>query len=712
MKTLFRVILISITIFIASGLYLSGTKPSLAQEPVGELTPTPEITPAGELSLTSELTPTAETRFRDITWADLDYSDRKLSPNRSVARFTFNVPGDLVFVPGSFVNLIVSHTGAQVEKPAALTINLNGHVLDTAQLTEENDSRSQIQLDILPEQLKTGSNDLSVNLAAGGNPCLSDELPVSAILHSEGLLHLAYEVVPREPELALYPAPFFERGFDPSVVYFVLPDSPTPDDMAVAATISAGLGRYSRGEIQVSSVTPSELTAEIQDNYNLIVIGRPEANTFLSKIPLPLSLAGANVTAGQGILQEIESPWNPRRMVLAVTGRTNEGMFKAGAALNRQILFPSFRGQVVIVEALLDPPSNEVEQPGTDIIFEELGYNDKVIYGARPTSQRFNFFMPGDWQMSDDPSLMLHFTHSEVLSNAISTLDVHLNGIPVGSALLDHSNSQDGLLDIEFPGWLLKSGANSIEVFVDMAIAGGDECLDASSHQAWTVINRYSSLHLSYETQATELDLASLYQPLTNEPNLNDTYLALSETLTQSEREALLNLAVRLGAAARGGYLALQAGWADDLSLDIKQTHHLVTIGQPSLNSLIRDREVNDVLPQPFLPGSNEPSQIHNPAIIVFDPQRSIGFVQLLVSPWNPDKALLVVTGTNDEGLIAASDLLINRMRELKGNLAIIEAEELVTIDTRPLQVNQSDDKLHVVRPDTAALVARAERWW
>ena len=704
MKTLARVkrILI-IAILIASSLYLPAPGPLLAQEPIVEPTPTPEPALTGEV------------RVKDLTFEDLDYGDRKLSVGYPYTWIYFYVPGDLVFVPGSYTRLIVSHTGGQTEKPATLIVELNNHVLGIVQLTIENDNRGQIQLDIPPEYLKTGRNTLKPILRTMGNPCYQtdeyqpDELPVEAVLHSEGLLHLEYEIIRREPDLSLYPAPFFERGFEPSVVYFVLPDSPASDDMTVAATISAGLGRYSAGEIELRSVTPSELTSEILDNYNLIVIGLPEANTFLSQLSLPLSPEQTDIADDHGVLQEITSPWNSRRMVLIVTGKTYEALFKAGAALNRQILFPSFKGQIAIVEELLDPPEDEAETLIADKTFEDLGYQDTVIYGTKPTSERFYFYMPRSWQMSDNPTLKLFFTHSETLSDTISTLSVRLNGVPIGSTLLDHSNSKDGLLEVELPSWLFKSGSNRIEVFVDMSM-GEDECLYWTSGQAWTVIGRNSTLHLSYEPQPAELDLANLFRPFTYEPDLSDTYIVLPETLGQTERDMLLNLAAQLGAAARGEYMALQVGQHNDLDSDLRPTYHIVTIGQPSTNPLIR--EINDFLPQPFLPGSDEPSQIHNPAIITFDPQRSIGFVQLAASPWNPNKALLVVTGTDSEGVTAAFDLLVNRTGELKGDLAMIEDENLITLDTRPLQVNKGGEVLHVVRPDAPVLAALAERWW
>ena len=688
---------IGIAILVVGSLCLSLGGRSVAQGPGDEPGAALEPVPSGEI------------RVQDITWEELGYRDLTLTAGTPRLWIYFYVPGDLTFVPGSYIALVVSHTGVQAIQPSTLTVELNDHVLDIVQLTVEIDTRGQVRVDIPAEYLQTGRNKLVVSLEAVWDPCRRDTLPVDATLHSEGFLHLEYGVVPREPDLSEYPVPFYERTFEPSVVYFVLPDVPTPRDITVAATIAAGLGRRSEGEIEIRSVMPPELSAEILENYNLIAIGRPGTNTFISQLSLPLSLAGANVTDEYGILQEITSPWNPRRMVLVVTGATDGGMAKAGMALNRQVSFPGFKGQTAIAEELVDIPGEEVETIAVDQTFEDLGYGDTVVYGTRPTTERFYFYLPRAWQMSESPSLQLFFTHSDILTGTVSTLDVRLNGVPVASTLLDRSNAQDGSLEVELFSWLLQSGSNRVEVVVDMS-TGVDECLYWTSHQAWTVIGRSSFLHLPYEQLPMTLDLANLFWPFTDEPDLGDTYVVLPETMSQAEQDVLLNLSARLGTVARGKNIVLQTGQADALSSELKRTNHIVAIGLPSANPFIR--EVNDFLPQPFLPDSDEPTQIHNLAVIAFDPQRSIGFVQLLASPWNPDKACLVITGTDSEGVMAAFDLLVNQAESLEGDLGMVEGENLITMDTRPLQVSPEEGALHASRPDTSVLVAQAERWW
>lgn len=705
---------IAIAVLLISSLHLPVFRMSLAQGPE-DLVLAPESVPAGELVPTSEVAQSAGKRAKDITWGDLEYSDRELSAGIPCIWIEFNVPGDLVLAPGSYVNLVVTHTGGQAEQPSRVMVELNGYMLGIVRLAEGNAERGEIQLDILPEWLRIGHNKFKVTLLTDTEVCYQTDEPqperpsVQVVLHSEGYVHLEYETFPREPDLAHYPAPFFEYGFEPSVVYFVLPDSPTPEDITVAATVSAGLGRYSTGEIQIRSIMPSELTAEVLDNYNMIAIGLPETNVFYSQLPLPMSPELADIPDDHGVLLEMTSPWNPRRMVLGVMGRTWAGVFKAGAALNRPVSFPGFKGQTAVIEKLFDPDELEAGPPVADRTLEDLGYWDTVVCGTRPDSHRFFFYLPGFWQMSDDPSLKLFFTHSEILSGTVSALSVHLNDVPIGSTLLDPSNSTDGLLEVELPRWLIQDVKNTIQIVVDMSM-GEDECLYWRSDQVWTVISRKSVLHLPYEPKPVELDLANLFRPFTDEPNLGDMCIVLPEALGPVERDALLNLAVRLGAAAGGTCLALCVDEPGNVDFELKRNNHIVAIGRPSTNSIIR--EVNDRLPQPFLPDSDEPSQIHNPAVLVFDPQRSVGFVQLMASPWNPDKVLLVVTGTDDEGVVEAVDLLLNSAGSLEGNVAMIEDDSLTTIDTRPPRAEADADFLHVVRPGTSVLVALVERWW
>ncbi len=67
---------------------------------------------------------------------------------------------------------------------------------------------------------------------------------------------------------------------------------------------------------------------------------------------------------------------------------------------------------------------------------------------------------------------------------------------------------------------------------------------------------------------------------------------------------------------------------------------------------------MNDKLPAPFVPESDEATQ---PALLVnyrLLPGISVGYLQLIQSPWNAANNILVVAGNTDAGLPMAGEKL------------------------------------------------------
>ena len=63
----------------------------------------------------------------------------------------------------------------------------------------------------------------------------------------------------------------------------------------------------------------------------------------------------------------------------------------------------------------------------------------------------------------------------------------------------------------------------------------------------------------------------------------------------------------------------------------------------------------------------------------------SLGYLELLPSPWSADHTALLISGTNANGINFASGALTNStlLAALKGNLAIIDGKIGTVLDTR-----------------------------
>jgi hypothetical protein len=524
-------------------------------------------------------------------------------------------------------------------------------------------------------------------------------------------------------DLALYPVPFFERPLEYPPVYFVLPDNPSTTDLSAAATIAAGLGKSSNGEIRLASALDTQVPIDIRDNHHLIVIGRKGTNRFLDQLDLPLRLDDPALPEDQGVIQELVSPWNPMRMILVVTGKSDEGLFKASQALNQEAHVLSMQGAVAIVQSVSPHEPVEDRQLGVDFTVADLGYEEEVVYGVGFHTLDYQFSMPVGFTLDEEARFNLYFGHARITNPTYSSLDVHCNGVPIDSVLLDERNASGGTLEVTLPSRLIRPGRNELRISIAMNLDDENQGLVLDAEQLWTVVYSHSSLHLPFITQEVEPSLDLFPYPFNKRPNLSGLLLVLPDHARLFDYDLMLQVAAGLGAADRGDYLALDVTTADLITQEDRQDKDLFLIGRPSVHSLLA--ELNDTLPQPFEPDSDLLRSQLDPVVYGQDPSRDIGLIEEMAAPWDPERTILVITGTTDEGVVLASTTLFSQDDTLAGNVVLVEESVGVrALDTHslpPTPVSQAEGPALSTTPmsqaegpalDQSLLIQLGERWW
>ena len=235
-----------------------------------------------------------------------------------------------------------------------------------------------------------------------------------------------------------------------------------------------------------------------------------------------------------------------------------------------------------------------------------------------------------------------------------------------------------------------------------------ESVLDAE--QLWTAVYSHSSLHLPMTPQDVEPSLDLFLYPFNKRPSLRGLLLVLPDRAGPFEYDLMLQVAAGLGAADRGDYLALKVTIADLVSEQDRQDQDLFLVGRPSAHSLIA--ELNDSLPQPFEPGSDALHPLFDPVIYVQDPSRDIGVIEELAAPWNPERTILILTGTSDRGVALASSALLYQGHTLAGNVAFVEESVGVrALDTHSL-LPTPPSRVQGPDVDQALLIQLGERWW
>ena len=667
----------------------------------------------------------------DLTLSQLGYNTKRLSRNNPRCYYGVNLPGNFQVSPtGNYLDLITSHFPEIPDKPSVLEVEVNGRLLSTFTLTETNALSNTVRLNLPEGLLHAGSNSIRIDLDTSAT-CEDPGAIVNVQIDENSTLSFGYQQTPYLTDLSLYPFPFTEKSLLIIPVTIVLPDDPTSDDLSAAATVAAGLGRMSGGAIDLTAVWASDLDPDIRSNNHLIAIGKPDDNALFDELELPLFIDSTTIEPGQGVLEEIVSPWNEFRLVLIVSGLDDEGVSKASRALNREAHFLGMRGPVTIVTQLRPPPSESETSRTVNMTLASLGYEDEIVYGAQPQEHRYYFGLPLGWRLEKLPFLVLRFAHADILDPYESAIDVSLNGVPIGSTLLNDSNADEGELIVSLPGRLLRSGGNRLEIGIEMNFPGSDnvyKCKVLEDERVWTVISSESEIFLPYNAVSLSPDLSLLPYPFSQNSGLDETLFVLPNQPHKSIFDHLIRLAVRLGSPTGTEYISAHVAYASEATQDIWKDHHLILFGRPTENVLLG--EFNSYLPHPFVADSDilEPLVIDSVAFLP-DPSRDAGLLEIADSPWNEEYALLAITGTTDEGVRLAVQALLEETDRLEGNLAVAEpvfdpfSDELTqvstyAIDTRPPvpideEASITDNELEL---DNAAFeddeILLAERWW
>lgn len=695
-------LIICLVLFQFSAAIISAQGPTDAETPI-------VVEPAGRL---------------DLTFEQLENNSIQLSGHGASQTYQFSLPGNFRISPtDAYLDLVTSQFPSIPGQIPFLEIEHDGDLIFTQPITDGDRTLRTNRIGLPDGGLHLGSNQLGFTLDSG-DALEESGATVNVTIDKSSILSFNYQQVPYPTDLGLYPFPFTEQSILNIPTTIVIPDQPTSNDLSSAATIASGLGQDSNGNVVVDVVLASELTPDVQASNHLIVIGSPESNTLLAQLDLPLDIDASVIDSGFGVLEKLASPWNEYRTVLVVSGLDDEGIGKASIALNRRAHFLGMQGPVAIIVELgtLDA-SVPTERPDS-FNLEALGYESSVTYGMAPRTFRYDFTLPLEWQLEAPPFFQLKFSHSEAIDPTMSSIDATLNGLPVGSTMLTSENQNEGELVVALPINRLRSGRNTISVFVSMHLPNTSLADGLRDRRAWTVVDNQSEIFLPFVPSSIRAKLNNFPFPFSLRTGLENTYFVLSDNPDNTDINQMVQLAIQLGRESRNEKLTIPVVYASEVTDEVKQNNHLIILGRPTQNGLLA--EVNDQLPHPFIPNTDvlRPLTIDR-VVFLADPERNAGLLQMIESPWQNGYSILVVTGTTSEGIRLAAEALVETRRSLNGDLAVVELSrnprtgEVDNIGTFAVDTTISELSGGIVQSSeedrtltSSQEIGLGERWW
>jgi hypothetical protein len=605
----------------------------------------------------------------------------------------FSLPANIKLAPGSSLALkyALAWSGEVFGEPDAMGVGgtllvfFNGELIDTI-LLQAGVSQRDIVIPVsalnMPDE--TGRYNLRFFLSADVN-CELDTVRTTVIIDKASQLNFQYDVVSPPADLTIFPRPIFQPdSILPSSALVVVPDSPEAYELQAAIATMAGIGSVTTGELNVRLVTNSELTPGLVAGNHLIFVGTAEKFPSLQAVNFPVPVSSEGLVLGSdnvadGVIEVGISPWSQAAVVMFVGGNSPEAVVKASQAFST--------GRIVAVEKPglsliqnVNPLESVVAQENQT--FRDLGYEDQMLGLYGDNYFEYIFYASPEQAASEGAYLDMVLSHSDLLDYDQTGITVILNDQVVAGIQLSKESPITERVKL-VPG-VLRRGFNRLEVISD--VLPRFSCYTEDLMGAWITISRTSSLHLP--VSETQLDFG-MNENLYNFPymflgkrDLSDLTFILAPNDPVSWDHAS-RVAFFIGAMGNLSLANLHAVYADNVPEDGLGESNILVFGLHSAAPFIS--RINDKLPAPFKAGTDEavqPSMLINYSLL---PETSVGYLQLLPSPWNAENVILVISGNTIDGLPMAGATLIREdtIARLLGNFAVVYADQIVSTDTR-----------------------------
>lgn len=631
-----------------------------------------------------------------VTFAELGFRESSLVSPFDSTRVLFSIPPNWKLSAGGTVkldyDLTLSGSDAGLagtdQNPygGSLLIAFNNQQVGTIPLKTLGSQTVEFQLppNALTPVREDGRQQLTISLDAQFS-CLYDMRAI-VVIRNTSIFKLPFEVSSPELNLSRLPSPFYLRNaLLPDRTLVVVPNEPDVKELKAALNLMSGFGSLVGDTFDFGMTTVGELTDDDLANSNLIFVGRPDQIDLLSNIKFPLPVQNQKFTnlpaesQGDGVIELGPSPWNESKVALLISGSSPDAVVKASQAVSSgKILIYENPALAYVADVQLLADALPVVE---DFTLQSLGYKTETLSGVGLDNTQYLFNASKEQLNTKDATIDLMYYHSGLLDYGLSSFTVELNNQAIASAAFSKDSEQFTTLQLKIPPGLLRFGENRLTVSARMFTT--PSCDVSGFSDPWITISDQTKIHLpaALSTNTTSplmLDLKSYPDLFMTHSDLGDVSFVLSKA-NPSTWKIAGQIAYTLGREANPLISNLDAVYADEVPQEILNEDSLIVIGRSSTIPLLS--QINDRLPAPFDFETDTATESQMQVVYRIPNGLSIGYLELLNSPYNAEKPILVLAGNTDDGVsLAGNTLLQNQLSsQLTGVFAVTNGTQVAT---------------------------------
>ncbi len=567
-----------------------------------------------------------------------------------------------------FFELVFSQSEIKKYKNSTLTVLLNDIPIKSIILNDKADYKAIEKIRLPKEQIIKGYNFIKFSTyhRITEESCTDDLNPANWItFHSESYIHMEYEEIPDKIGISDYPYPYLKvSASEPVNCIIAVPDKANNSQITAAMIIAADFGRrVPYNNVDVKVVHYSDIK-NIDENTNFIVIGSSANADDQIFEPTRKELPDLK---NRALIKEKASPNDTSKRILYLISDNDEMLLTAARSLTLDDLVLQMKTDTQFI--LKNNAENYESENQTDILtLKDLGYEDTILKGIFYQQAAYTIKLPRNHRLKEDSSIKIPLRYAGALDFDKSSVTVYLNNIPVTNKLLNKDRADKDEITVKIPKEF--RDADSLELKLVFYLEPYDfDCKNWRYGDIWALISKDTSFNIPQEVIK---DRFFQYYPdmFIKNGTFDDVVLVLPDKADQNYLTMAANITAFIGhSVSRVGNLSVIKG------TELETSHNnIIVIGTPRDNAAIKN--LNDKLYIKF-DENFEKFEPSDKIYLLENYSRGLSSLQLLASPFNGKKHLMVVTAAEEKNLMPAQiylkDLAFNV--KLSGDGLIIDSE-------------------------------------
>lgn len=536
-----------------------------------------------------------------------------------------------------------------------LTLSMNGIKFYSFRPDMTTDVQSK-SIDI-PIDLLQGSNHLQISgqiMNQDGNKTMSMATPANWItIYQDSNINLDYSLNEADEKINEFYAHFI--GFDTVLnqkAAIRIDNNISDPELEANLYALSGIDRVTsdKGKIPLITNNNSEI-----DNYDYqMIIAKTD---HLPKRFRPL---GKNLKENKALIQAINENG---KHYLIVTAKDNKQLIKAARYVSNSELM----SETQQIKKTVLPTTKTFLSTPKDKYVQKITQNETYLSGAGHQEATYSLEMPIDQNNANGSIVKLHTKYAKNIDFNKSLITVELDGKKIGSHQLTAKKADDDTFEVKIPNGQHIGRNFNIKVVFDLV---NDKT--TADQAPWAVVEKQSSVSIKSESM-NNLLFSNYPSTLIKNKTFDNIALIRPKRINSAYLETLASLFDGIGS-----YVEQNTG-------KIKVYHQTPNKSQLANSSVIAFGTPND---NEFIRKSNDDLYFkfdHNFKNIVSNEKmslesnysRKIGTAQLLRSPYNQKRSILILTAVyaNDVAMAANQISSQNGLSQIEGDAIVIDRD-------------------------------------